>query len=138
MSLEFWVYVSRSRLSADEADTAVENIVRVSHERNAALGITGALLHSGTRFAQRIEGPAEAVAELKSSILADPRHDGVTTIAGGSCCERLFVDWTLAFSGRSRFFGQILEAVVLGAERQEHEVDAAIALLFSEFARAPE
>lgn len=133
-----WVYVSRSRLAAEEAEAAVADIVAVSRARNAELGVTGALLHSGTRFAQRIEGPPDAVAALRRSILADPRHDRITTLSEESGNDRLFADWTLAFSGRSRFFGQILDAVELDEETQKPEVAAAVALLFSEFARTPE
>lgn len=135
MSLSCWVYVSRSLLDPAAPEGAVEDIVEVSRQRNARLGVTGALLHSWTRFAQRIEGPGDAIEELRSSILADPRHDRITTIEYGPCAARLFTNWSLAFSGQSRFFGSILEAVSLDGAHLDQDAVEAVALLFREFAR---
>ena len=116
-------------------EARVGEIVAVSRSRNASLGVTGALFHSGARFAQRIEGPPAAIEDLRLSILADPRHDSITVLEHGPCAARLFADWSLAYSGQSRFFAGILEAVAIdGAAPDQTAVDA-VALLLREFAR---
>jgi len=75
-----WLYVSISRLDPEAATEDVERIVAVSNIRNRALDVTGALLFTGDRFVQLIEGPSNSITELQRSIFRDARHHEVTTI----------------------------------------------------------
>ncbi len=106
---ERWFYISTSRLEAAKADEQVREIVNVSIPRNRSLGVTGALLFTGHRFSQYLEGSPAAIAELKQSILRDPRHEDIRTIASGPCDIRRFLIWSLAYAGPSRFVAAKVE-----------------------------
>jgi hypothetical protein len=110
--LHRWLYVSHCHLPPTWTDVAVADIVAVSRRRNASLGVTGALLFTGTRFAQIIEGSAGGLAALQASIARDPRHADVRTIVDGPCGRRLFDDWSLAYAGPSLFVSTQVEAVL--------------------------
>ncbi|ANI80290.1 BLUF domain-containing protein [Sphingobium sp. EP60837] len=106
---ERWFYISTSRLGAVQVDEQVRDIVDVSRPRNRLLGVTGALLFTGRRFAQYLEGTPAAIAELKQSIIRDPRHEDVRTIASGPYDVRRFLTWSLAYAGPSRFIANKVE-----------------------------
>lgn len=109
MSLAHWFYGSSSSIPEDRASAEIASILAISVPRNGSLGVTGALIFTGNRFAQYIEGCTSAVAELKASILADPRHRHVTTLLEGTGDGRIFPDWSLAYFGRSRFVQEEVE-----------------------------
>lgn len=115
--LHRWLYVSRCQLPTMWSETAIADIVAVSRHRNASLGATGALLFTGTRFAQIIEGPAATVAALQASIERDARHADVRTVLGGPHEARLFDDWSLAYAGPSLFVASQVEAALDDAPR---------------------
>ncbi|HYZ48312.1 MAG TPA: BLUF domain-containing protein [Sphingomonas sp.] len=110
-----WLYVSRSTLSPDQAAAAIAEIVHVSRARNAELKVTGALAFTGAAFGQFLEGPVESVEAVRASISRDARHEDILTVAEGAAPQRVFADWSLAYSGASSFFGRVLERV-----RQDH------------------
>jgi hypothetical protein len=94
------LYVSKTLLKFPAGEAEVANIVEGSLIRNARLGVTGALISTGSYFAQVLEGPRPAVEELMASIDADPRHMRVKiirTVEEG----RRFTGWSLAYSGTS-------------------------------------
>src|SRR4051812_16980556 len=84
-------------------------MVVASRARNERLSVTGALMFTGTRFAQYVEGPAESIAALRSSILADPRHTDVRIRDEGARSARLFAEWALAYSGFSKPFDRLTD-----------------------------
>ncbi|WP_454883848.1 BLUF domain-containing protein [Sphingomonas oryzagri] len=118
----YWLYVSRCILPPNWVDAAVEDILRVSRIRNESLGLTGALLFTGNRFAQYIEGPATHVAIAQSSIERDARHGDVQTILGSARKERMFDDWSLAYAGPSLFLTAQVDAVIEGAPRSAEQL----------------
>lgn len=76
--LQRFLYLSR--LAHDQnSDTATE-ILRQSHPRNLADGITGALVFDGQRFCQLIEGQPAVVRELAARIAIDARHSDMTVM----------------------------------------------------------
>jgi len=107
-----WIYISESRIPAANADKEVGDIVNFSMRRNRSIEVTGALLFTGLHFAQYIEGPAASVDALKTSILRDPRHGEIKTIADGSLSHRHFLNWSLAYAGPSRFVANTIEAAL--------------------------
>ncbi|ODU70048.1 MAG: hypothetical protein ABT11_09685 [Novosphingobium sp. SCN 66-18] len=134
--LTTWLYISVSALPADAQAAAIDAIVDVSRSRNAGLDVTGALIFSGSRFAQLIEGPADSVATLRAAIKRDVRHRNVTTIEAGTSGARLFAGWSLAYSGHSTFVDR--ELLRIG---EQHVQDAAAAsrnlkLVLTEFSRS--
>jgi hypothetical protein len=119
---ERWFYISTSKLIGRDVEDQVRNIVDVSLPRNRSLGVTGALLFTGTRFAQYLEGPSGGIAELRNSIMDDCRHEDIQTIASGPYEHRLFLRWSLAYAGPSPFVaGKVEDALVDAlAGGQEH------------------
>ena len=107
-----WFYISTSRLDPLQADDHVREIVNSSIPRNRSLGVTGALMFTGQRFSQYLEGSPAAIAELKQSILRDSRHEDVRTLAAGPYEVRRFLTWTLAYAGPSRFMASKVECAL--------------------------
>lgn len=103
------MYVSQALLRPEEADEAVADIVQVSTARNASLDVTGALLFTGDRFAQWLEGEESAVLELMSRIRRDVRHTGIIMLQQGPANRRRFANWSLAYHGRSTYAAATVE-----------------------------
>jgi hypothetical protein len=97
------LYVSRSSLNQEDTEEQLAQIVSTARRVNARLNVTGALLFTGAHFAQALEGPEQAVAELMTSIERDARHRDVTTIGLAPIRERKFGDWAMAYSGTSPY-----------------------------------
>ncbi len=55
-------------------DSVILDIIRISEERNLALGCSGLLAYGRTGYAQIIEGADHCINQLRDSILRDPRH----------------------------------------------------------------
>ncbi len=96
------LYVSRTLLTFPGGEPEVDNIVTVSKRRNAQRGVTGALMSTGTYFAQVLEGEQEVVAGLMASIAEDPRHMRLKTIRTIEE-ERRFPGWSMAYTGNAGF-----------------------------------
>lgn len=58
----------------------MKEIVAVARQRNAMLGLTGALLFDGERFCQLLEGSESTVQSMMRSIQRDPRHTAVRVL----------------------------------------------------------
>ena len=96
-SLHRLVYVSRHRPCGGEGAVArsLHDIVEVARRRNAAAGVTGALLHGARRFAQVLEGPRDAVLDTFERIRHDPRHDEVRRLRLERIGARAFAGWAM-------------------------------------------
>ena len=89
------IYVSRM---TEECDLeALENILKVSREKNSAKNITGVLFYDPAFFMQCLEGPSTAVNALYGAIVMDPRHKDVTLLEYRSVDVREFGDWSMGF-----------------------------------------
>lgn len=114
---------------------ALDQIIRHAAARNAALGVTGALLFTGDRFAQWLEGEEDAVRSILASIVKDDRHRDVTILQQGPAERRRFRQWSLAYAGVSTFAGSTVQNA-LEAGRDEYPVRNLIRLM-EELARQP-
>ena len=127
------IYVSRKTAPGDDA--AVQEILRVSRERNKALHVTGDLVSVTGTFAQLIEGPEPAIAELMESINRDTRHRQISVLRVLHGVNRRFANWTMAYSGNDFYMERHLERLLdapsgpLRAERLEQ-----LEMLMKEFA----
>jgi hypothetical protein len=110
------LYVSTSLLDEEAQDRELDAIVKCAHSRNADLGITGALVFTGEKFAQALEGPQQAVAELMDSIIKDQRHRDVETVPIPQISGRRFDDWSLAYAGPSLFVAREVDRVLSEAD----------------------
>ncbi|MGN6357210.1 MAG: BLUF domain-containing protein [Novosphingobium sp.] len=106
MPFECWLYTSRSLMT--DYVKELGPLVEVSRRRNAALEVTGALIFTGSHFAQYLEGPAEAVAAIRASIERDPRHAEIRTARTEPCGERRFGGWTLAYANHAEPFDRLI------------------------------
>lgn len=118
--LACWMYVSRATIARDDAERVIDAIVAVSRPRNAVLEVTGALIFSGDSFAQIIEGPTEAIAELRARISRDVRHRDLLTVAEGEKSRRDFGDWSLAYSGTALFVERELVRIRTATHTEPH------------------
>ena len=103
MALESLLYVSESKIDPADAQNEVKRILATSHAWNSSVGITGALLFTGTHFAQVIEGEEDVVGQLIASIANDPRHAIVNIVVRDPLTARRFPDWSMAYNGPSQF-----------------------------------
>lgn len=97
------LYISRSRIAPDRAEAVVAEIVATSVARNALAELTGALLFTGTHFAQVLEGEAAAIEDLMQRVTGDARHDELVIVEQGPLDYRRFDTWSMAYFGPSQF-----------------------------------
>jgi hypothetical protein len=73
----------------------VQHILATSRRRNAALGISGALLKYAGYYLQVLEGEHEVVHQLYRRIRLDARHFDARVAAIESVSERQFSGWAM-------------------------------------------
>ena len=130
------VYVSRSSLVSSGADEQIDAIVATSVERNSPAEITGALLFTGERFAQVLEGSASAVRDLMDCIRKDARHTDIVVIQEGAVPVRRLKAWSMAYSGRSTFAAQIVEQAAAESAQGDDFGTRRLIRLIQELARS--
>jgi len=113
--LDSWLYVSRATRTLNACHD-VKQIVAVSRQRNASLSLTGALIFSGSHFAQYLEGPATSLEAVASSICNDDRHVRIATLVCRTHSTRRFAEWSLAYAGPSRFVDQEISSAAAEAD----------------------
>jgi hypothetical protein len=118
------LYVSRSRLQPLNADTGLRDILAAAALRNLRHGITGALVYTGSDFAQALEGPEEAVSHIMASILIDKRHDQVSIVRRDEAELRSFPNWGMALVGHVPDTQRQIEAI--WASASERSLDDAV------------
>ena len=106
------LYVSQSVIPEAAAEAEVDRILEVARARNVVEHITGALIFTGARFAQLLEGPAEGVDRVIASIESDARHMHVTLLPTRGNAVRRFADWSMAYSGRSAYVDRHLKPLL--------------------------
>lgn len=90
------VYISKASKDLDDRELA--EILSVSRERNSRKEITGLLLFVDGGFLQVLEGEKNQVEKLYEHIGLDSRHFTVKRLQSGETGERLFGDWSMAYS----------------------------------------
>lgn len=112
--LQSLLFVSISLIpSADEA-REIGSILAVGERRNAKLGVTGALVFTHRHFAEIIEGPADALAQLMTSIRRDPRHADLFEVDCLAIDRPTFARWAMAYHGPATYVGKRVEALLTG------------------------
>ena len=85
----------RSRYVGADFDADAERIAATARERNAGLGVTGALVPYEGRFFQVIEGPPDAIEALYARIASDPRHDELRVLVDRPASRRVLPQWSM-------------------------------------------
>jgi len=86
-------YVSTAALGVTDDDT--KDIAATAAEKNARLGITGALAFNGVNFAQVLEGEQSVVEKLLDDIKTDKRHSGLVVVDTKTVTERAYNGWSM-------------------------------------------
>jgi len=95
MSLKFVSYMSyQSRIMSKKS---IEDFLFQVREKNKSLTITGILLLIQGKFVQYIEGPAEEIDKVYTSISKDSRHTDMILLDSGDLKERQFENWSMAY-----------------------------------------
>ena len=92
-ALSSLLYISLASPSADEQ--TLQHILATSRQRNAALGISGALLKYAGYYLQVLEGEHQTVQCLYERIRLDTRHVDVRVVALEAVTERQFSGWAM-------------------------------------------
>jgi hypothetical protein len=123
------LYISRSRLSGSEVQSQLHEILDLAARRNIARGITGALVHTGSDFAQVLEGPEAEVAQVMASILIDGRHDCISIVNRDEVPERSFPNWGMVLIGHLAQTQHQIDAIWHAADEasQKSAIDALVA-----------
>lgn len=137
-TLSSLLYVSRSVIPPEDSASAIREIVDVAQSRNAVLNVTGALLFTGTHFAQVLEGDDEAIEQLLASICRDPRHTDLRVVDRHAHRVRRYTNWTLAYCGPSPFVSRHVSRLLAQPSMPEHRrVAEWLAELLQEFSGSP-
>lgn len=113
------LYISKSTIPKADQKTAIDEIVTAAHARNPGMGLTGALLFTGTYFAQVLEGNEATVDALMATIYLDERHEDVKIVDYGPIKARRFPDWSMAYHGPSQFVAQHVTRLLDGPQPTE-------------------
>ena len=98
------------RLESDEIAALVEDAAA----RNAASGITGALVSSGDRYRQWIEGSPAAIEALLDALRRDRRHERLTVTEDVTAESRAFVGWHMQLFQGVKDAALAPQAIALG------------------------
>lgn len=101
--MERLLYISESQIEPTDAQTVAEQIISVAVHKNAEMDLTGALLFTGTHFAQILEGTPRSIEQLMSSLEKDQRHRNIRIVEQSPIADRRFPDWKMAYFGPSQF-----------------------------------
>jgi|WetSurMetagenome_2_1015567.scaffolds.fasta_scaffold01146_14 adenylate cyclase len=101
-----------SRFAKPLTPQEIDEIARVSKENNEKKDLTGALMASGGLFFQVVEGPKEAVDELWTALLKDPRHKDILLLrTEEGDLPRLFPEWRMKKVDLDRTTGARIEPI---------------------------
>lgn len=129
------LYVSTSALYPQNADREVDKIIAGARVRNHSLDLTGALLFTGSRFAQVLEGEEADVDEMLRVIIDDARHRDMIVLGRDSIMTRCFAGWDMAYSGPSGFVSGFVSRLVGAASAPDRQQAATnLADLMAKFA----
>jgi hypothetical protein len=94
------IYASHTLVPMTSAELV--ELLDKSRRSNAALGVTGLLLHADGNFMQTIEGERDTVHALLAKIQHDPRHTGILVLCDEPIEQRSYGEWSMAFREISR------------------------------------
>jgi hypothetical protein len=95
-SLVHLIYASSAELQMGVAE--LRTILDRARHSNAALAVSGILLHSEGSFFQVLEGDPAVVDSLYARIAHDRRHRNVVLIVREPIDSRSFADWSMGFA----------------------------------------
>jgi hypothetical protein len=115
--------------AADLAPTEIGRIVHVSRVNNAARGLTGVLVYTGSDFAQMIEGRHEAVETLWQKLRTDVRHRDLTVFLDEPTERAWFETWRMGYLYDDTLSRNIAEWRALNERMSRVQLDAVRSLM---------
>jgi hypothetical protein len=134
MKLRSILYVSSSTIAADLVETTVKRIVAEAVACNLPLEVTGALLFTGEKFAQIMEGPSESLAILLERLVHDQHHRDIIVLEDVPIAKRRFGNWAMAYAGPSAFVARTVDRAVADAASGSPIAVQSLVNLMREFA----
>ncbi len=111
ISCVLWV----SRLSPQSHLGVVKDIWQTSRQRNATLGLTGAVVFDGERFCELLEGPEPDISAVCRDVEDDPRHTGLRVLhASSAVSPRRLAYWCSGYCDANALDPFFEEAGLLG------------------------
>ena len=124
------LYVSRALDPSDMV--ATQSILESAREHNVHNGITGILCYGSGIYLQAIEGGRDAINELYSHIVRDPRHKQVVLLHYQEITERRFGGWTMGQVNLSRLNTSIVLKYSEKPELDPYSVSGVVSLALLE------
>jgi len=97
MSASIYQLLYLSSAKPELTEEALLKILSESQQRNAAINITGLLLHSDGNIIQVIEGEKDPVEQLFAKIERDARHHHVIVLSRKMVTKRDFPEYKMGF-----------------------------------------
>lgn len=119
-----------SSATRDLPDAELVELLATSRRNNAALGITGALLHHDRQFVQVLEGPDAEVRSLFDRISQDPRHAAIGMVDSARVTQRIFADFTMGWVAAAALEAEGFDPRMLRGQRID---DATVRTMLSTF-----
>ncbi|MDT0682217.1 BLUF domain-containing protein [Roseicyclus sp. F158] len=94
--LYHWLYISTAKVLPRSPEDVM--IYLHARNRNADLEITGYLHRENGYYTQYVEGPKNALDQLKLLINKDWRHENIRSLSEGHTPVRRFSGWDMAFT----------------------------------------
>lgn len=94
MTLQCYVFASSTPSHLTQADLA--DLYARTAACNLPRGLGGALLYGDGNVMEYLEGPADAIVQARSRILASRRHVGVLELMHEPIVQRVYLGWDLA------------------------------------------
>ena len=110
--MERLIYVSESKIKEANVHAAVSHIVAKAEEWNVDHNLTGALIFTGTHFAQVLEGRQKDIDDVMVIIRNDHRHGAISVVERSPITERQFPHWAMAYQGPSQFVSRHVAQLV--------------------------
>jgi hypothetical protein len=124
------LYASRSK--PEHVQENLLTILNQARSHNPSNGITGVLCHSENVFMQVLEGGREAVNQLYSHILRDPRHYDVVLLDYEEIQERRYSGWTMGQANLNKINPSILLKYSALPELNPHAMSGKMSLALIE------
>ena len=118
MSLVRVCYISAVMQEQLDSLGGMNALVQHAQRRNKILGVTGALIFTGSHFAHALEGSHDVVNDLLIRIRRDPRHSLLVHFGNKFIDVRLFRNWVLAYTGPSVYISRIVTQVLAKASTE--------------------
>lgn len=119
--MELFGVVYSSRSTRPVLPEEIDRLLLASRTNNAAVGVTGVLLHGDGQFFQYFEGNRSGVDDVYQRIRNSTMHTNLIELEHGEIPRRLFRTW---FMGFREVPGSVLQK--LSQERWEREIPWAV------------